>query len=64
MKILKLTLIVPSNSSHESLNFFFENMLTWTSLPKEIILINTNNSKKLKIDNFYGNFLNKKKNIN
>ena len=61
MKILKLTLIVPSNSSHESLNFFFENMLTWTSLPKEIILINTNNSKKLKIDNFYGNFLNKKK---
>ena len=61
MKILKTTLIVPSNSSHESLNFFFENMITWTSLPKEIILINTNKSKKLNIDSHYKNFLNKKK---
>lgn len=60
MKILNSTLIVPSYSTNESLNFFFENLLTWTSFPKEIILVNTN-KKKISIDKIFVNFLHKKK---
>ena len=60
MKILKSSLIIPSNSTIDSLNFFFENVLTWTSLPKEIILINTN-KKKIKPDKIFIDFFYKKK---
>lgn len=60
MKILKSSLIIPSNSSIDSLNFFFENVLTWTTLPKEIILINTN-KKKIKPDKIFIDFFYKKK---
>ena len=42
MKILNVSLIVPLNCSDKILNLFFKNLKTWTCLPKEIILINTN----------------------
>ncbi len=63
MKILNSTLIIPSYSTTEPLDFFFENLLTWTSFPKEIIVVNTN-KKKVSINKIFVNFLNKKKNKN
>ena len=60
MKILNSTLIIPSYSTTESLDFFFENLLTWTSFPKEIIVVNTN-KKKVSINKIFVNFLNQKK---
>ncbi len=60
MKILKASLIIPSNSTIASLNFFFENVLTWTSFPKEIIVVNTN-KQKIKPDKLFINFFYKKK---
>ena len=60
MKILKSTLIVPSNSNIRNLNFFLENIFTWDSLPKEIIFINTN-KKKIILEKYYKNLFKKKK---
>ena len=45
MKILNISLVVPLNCSEKILNLFFKNLKTWTCLPKEIILINTNKNR-------------------
>ena len=61
MKLLNITLIVPSNSDYEKLSLFFRNIMKWSRLPKEIILIQTNKKKQL-TNKFFINFC-KKNNI-
>ena len=61
MKPLNITLIVPSNSDYEKLSLFFRNIMKWSQLPKEIILIKTN-KRKQPTNKFFINFC-KKNNI-